>query len=67
MMECEEDRINWIWDKCIDIDDNYNPGEGFKKLNQLLTERKKGQDQAEAYIFIDTGRCRPFAITNSVF
>jgi hypothetical protein len=43
MMECEEDKINWVWDKCIDIDNNYNPGEGFKKLNQLLSERKKAR------------------------
>ncbi|MEN6618520.1 MAG: FecR domain-containing protein [Rikenellaceae bacterium] len=43
MMECEKDKIDWVWDKCIDINDNYNPNDGFKELKQLLSERKKAR------------------------
>ncbi len=41
MVEFEKHNIDWIWDKCIDVDGIYDPYENFKELTQLLHERKK--------------------------
>jgi hypothetical protein len=41
MAENEKDNIEWVWDKCYDIHNKYNPKEGFDELKQLLTKRKR--------------------------
>ncbi|MCK9304001.1 MAG: DUF4974 domain-containing protein [Bacteroidales bacterium] len=41
MEDREKDNIDWIWDRCIDINSSYDPQENFKKLTNLLKERKR--------------------------
>lgn len=41
MEEYGKDNIDWIWDRCLDINDSYDPRENFKELTQLLNERRK--------------------------
>lgn len=62
----EEEKINWVWDKCIDIDDNYDPDDGFKKLNQLLAERKKIRIRRR-FIYISVSAAAALLLLLTVF
>jgi ferric-dicitrate binding protein FerR (iron transport regulator) len=41
IMEGNKEKIDWVWDKCVDIDNKYDPGEGFRELNELLLNRRR--------------------------